>query len=93
MKQHEFTHFVDKLAERREPFVVATVVRIHGSSGKVHVVIGTRTSRAVVLGRVITIVCVLAILALLGWLSVGGFIQRRGRGKRATTAAGATRGS
>ncbi len=32
MKQHDFTHFVDQLAERREPFVVATVVRIHGSS-------------------------------------------------------------
>jgi xanthine dehydrogenase accessory factor len=31
-KPHEFTHFVDQLAERREPFVVATVVRIHGSS-------------------------------------------------------------
>jgi xanthine dehydrogenase accessory factor len=32
LKQHEFTHFVDQLAERGEPFVVATVVRIHGSS-------------------------------------------------------------
>ncbi len=32
MKQHDFTHFVDHLAERGEPFVVATVVRIHGSS-------------------------------------------------------------
>ena len=32
MKQHDFTHFVDQLSERREPFVVATVVRIHGSS-------------------------------------------------------------
>ncbi len=32
MKQREFTHFVDQLAEKREPFVVATVVRIHGSS-------------------------------------------------------------
>jgi xanthine dehydrogenase accessory factor len=32
MKQRDFTHFVDQLAERREPFVVATVVRIHGSS-------------------------------------------------------------
>src|SRR5450759_5099923 len=31
-KQRDFTHFVDQLAERREPFVVATVVRIHGSS-------------------------------------------------------------
>ncbi len=31
-KQHDFTHFIDRLAERREPFVVATVVRIHGSS-------------------------------------------------------------
>ena len=28
----EFTHLLDELAERREPFVVATVVRIHGSS-------------------------------------------------------------
>ena len=32
MKQRDFTHFVDQLAERGEPFVVATVVRIHGSS-------------------------------------------------------------
>ena len=32
MKQSDFTHFIDQLAERREPFVVATVVRIHGSS-------------------------------------------------------------
>ena len=32
MKQRDFTRFVDQLAERREPFVVATVVRIHGSS-------------------------------------------------------------
>jgi xanthine dehydrogenase accessory factor len=32
LKQREFTSFVDRLAERREPFVVATVVRIHGSS-------------------------------------------------------------
>ncbi len=32
MKQREFTSFVDRLAEKREPFVVATVVRIHGSS-------------------------------------------------------------
>ena len=32
MKQREFTSFVDRLAEKREPFVVATVVRVHGSS-------------------------------------------------------------
>jgi xanthine dehydrogenase accessory factor len=32
MKQHDFTHFVDQLAEKGEPFAVATVVRIHGSS-------------------------------------------------------------
>ena len=32
MKQRDFTHFVDQLAEKGEPFVVATVVRIHGSS-------------------------------------------------------------
>jgi xanthine dehydrogenase accessory factor len=32
LKQHDFTHFVDSMAERREPFVVATIVRIHGSS-------------------------------------------------------------
>ena len=32
MKQRDFTHFVDQLAERGEPFVVATVVRIRGSS-------------------------------------------------------------
>jgi len=32
LKQHDFTRFVDQLAERGEPFVVATVVRIHGSS-------------------------------------------------------------
>ncbi|HUI01493.1 MAG TPA: XdhC family protein [Nitrososphaerales archaeon] len=32
MKQRDFTRFVDGLMERREPFVVATVVRIHGSS-------------------------------------------------------------
>jgi xanthine dehydrogenase accessory factor len=32
LKQHDFTHFVDLLAEKREPFVVATIVRIHGSS-------------------------------------------------------------
>lgn len=32
MKQRDFTHFVDQLAEKREPFVVATVVRIEGSS-------------------------------------------------------------
>lgn len=32
MKQRDFTRFVDLLAERREPFVVATVVRIQGSS-------------------------------------------------------------
>jgi len=32
MKQRDFTHFVDQLMERGEPFAVATVVRIHGSS-------------------------------------------------------------
>ncbi len=32
MKQHDFTRFIDEMAERREPFVVATVVRIEGSS-------------------------------------------------------------
>jgi xanthine dehydrogenase accessory factor len=32
LKQRDFTHFIDQLAEKREPFVVATVVRIHGSS-------------------------------------------------------------
>jgi len=32
LKQRDFTHFVDQLAEKGEPFVVATVVRIHGSS-------------------------------------------------------------
>jgi xanthine dehydrogenase accessory factor len=32
LKQREFTHFVDELAQKRESFVVATVVRIHGSS-------------------------------------------------------------
>ena len=32
MKQSDFTGFIDDLARRREPFVVATVVRIHGSS-------------------------------------------------------------
>ncbi len=32
MKQREFTRFVDRLAEEGEPFVVATVVRVNGSS-------------------------------------------------------------
>jgi xanthine dehydrogenase accessory factor len=32
LKQREFTSFVDRLAQEREPFVVATVVRVHGSS-------------------------------------------------------------
>lgn len=32
MKQRDFTRFIDGLAERGEAFVVATVVRIHGSS-------------------------------------------------------------
>jgi xanthine dehydrogenase accessory factor len=32
LKQREFTNFVDRLAQRREPFVVATVVRVQGSS-------------------------------------------------------------
>ncbi|HYR04508.1 MAG TPA: XdhC family protein, partial [Nitrososphaerales archaeon] len=32
MKQREFTSFVDRLAQERESFVVATVVRVHGSS-------------------------------------------------------------
>jgi len=32
LKQRDFTHFVDQLAVRGEPFVVATVVRIRGSS-------------------------------------------------------------
>jgi len=31
-KQRDFTRFVDQMMERREPFVVATVVRIYGSS-------------------------------------------------------------
>ncbi len=31
-KQRDFTRFVDQMAQAREPFVVATVVRIHGSS-------------------------------------------------------------
>jgi xanthine dehydrogenase accessory factor len=31
-KVRDFTRFVDTLAEKREPFVVATVVRIHGST-------------------------------------------------------------
>lgn len=31
-KAHEFTAFIDLLAQRREPFAVATVVGIHGSS-------------------------------------------------------------
>jgi xanthine dehydrogenase accessory factor len=32
LKQREFTRFIDHLAERGEPFVVATVVGVHGSS-------------------------------------------------------------
>jgi len=32
LKQHDFTRFIDDLAEKGEPFVVATVVRIQGSS-------------------------------------------------------------
>ncbi len=32
LKQRDFTRFVDQLAEKGEPFVVATVVRTHGSS-------------------------------------------------------------
>jgi xanthine dehydrogenase accessory factor len=32
LKQRDFTRFVDQLAQRGEPFVVATVVRIRGSS-------------------------------------------------------------
>jgi len=32
LKQREFTRFVDRLAEEGEPFVVATVVRVNGSS-------------------------------------------------------------
>src|SRR5271170_962465 len=31
-KAVDFTRFVNDLAERREPFAVATVVRIHGST-------------------------------------------------------------
>jgi xanthine dehydrogenase accessory factor len=31
-KPREYTRFIDELAERREPFVVATVVATHGSS-------------------------------------------------------------
>jgi len=45
------------------------VERLHPGSGKVHVVIGTRLSRAVVLGRVLTVASVIAILALLGWIA------------------------
>ncbi|MDG6926402.1 MAG: XdhC family protein [Nitrososphaerota archaeon] len=32
LKVADFTRFIDGLAEKREPFVVATVVRIHGST-------------------------------------------------------------
>src|SRR5580704_11195593 len=31
-KVKDLVHFIDDLAERREPFVMATVVRIHGST-------------------------------------------------------------
>lgn len=56
-----------------------SVVRIHGSSGKVRVVVSTRTSRAVVLGRAITVASTIALLALLGWLLASSWRARRAR--------------
>jgi len=56
------------------------VVRLHPGSGRVHVVISTRTSRAVVLGRAISLASVLAILALVGWLGSRSWRERRARG-------------
>jgi hypothetical protein len=55
------------------------VTRLGSGTGKVHVVIGTRASRAVVLGRAITVVSVLAILSIVGWLLMKGRRERRGR--------------
>jgi len=53
------------------------VSRLHAGAGKVHVVLGTRSSRAVVLGRAISAISALAVLLLLGWLVAKGWRARR----------------
>ena len=53
------------------------VTRLQAGAGKVHVVVSTRSSRAVVLGRAISVACALAVLLLLGWLVTRGWRERR----------------
>jgi hypothetical protein len=55
------------------------VTRLHGSTGKVRLVLSTQSSRAVTLGRAITVASVLAALLLLGWLAIYGSRGRRAR--------------
>ena len=55
------------------------VTRLNAGAGKVHLVISTRSSRAIKLGRAISAVSVLAVLMLLGWLTIGGWRDRRSR--------------
>jgi hypothetical protein len=47
------------------------VTRLHAGAGNLHIVLSTRSSRAVVIGRAISVACVLAVLLLLGWLMIG----------------------
>ena len=55
------------------------VTRLNAGAGNVHLVLRTRSSRAVTLGRAISVASALAVLLLLGWLIVGGWRDRRSR--------------
>jgi len=55
------------------------VTRLNAGAGKVHLVVSTRASRAVTLGRAISAASLLAVLVLLGWLMIGGWRDRRSR--------------
>ena len=57
------------------------VTRLHAGTGKVHVVVSTRSSRAIVLGRAISVASVLAVFSLLGWLTIGAWRDRRSRSR------------
>jgi hypothetical protein len=57
------------------------VTRLHASTGKVRVVLSTRSSRAIELGHAISAASVLAVFSLLGWLTIGAWRDRRSRSR------------
>jgi hypothetical protein len=52
------------------------VTRLHGGRGDVHLVVNTRASRAISIGRGISVVSSLAALSLLGWWLLGAWRRR-----------------